>query len=118
MNPIVRENLVRELEHLVQHRPPGGTLFMMVRETPDMLVATLQEGVISLAYPHTGVFDFFRSNRFAAFCRRRGFVVQKEQWHNVRVSYALIGTVAAHAAQTIDECFSSVFAYRVHLDWN
>jgi hypothetical protein len=51
MNNDAREKLILELEHLLQHKPAMGTLFMTVREMPYMLVVTLEDGVISLGYP-------------------------------------------------------------------
>jgi len=74
-----------------------------------MLVATLNDDKISLAYPHIGRFDLRRRYRFASFCRRRGFPMRTELWANVRVSRASIGADAIEAAQGIAECFSSVY---------
>jgi hypothetical protein len=109
VNPIARENLIRELEHLLNNKPPMGTLFMMVARTPHMLVATLDGDKISLAYPHSGRLDLVRRYRFASFCRGHGFPVRRELWNPVRVSRAVIGTDAAEAAHVINECFSSVY---------
>lgn len=109
MNPIAREELIVELDRLVRYAPVMGTLYMTVRQTPHMLIVTLQDDVISLAYPHARRFDILGSYRFASFCKTRGFKVQKEWWANVRVSRALIGNVASDAAQTIGECFCSIY---------
>src|ERR1700728_1759904 len=102
MNPISRDNLVLKLEHLIRERPVMGTLFMTVRQTPYMLVATLQLGTINLGYPHAGRFDVVRAYRFGRFCKARGFTVRRERWHTTRVSRAAIGTIATDAADTID----------------
>src|SRR5258705_7416369 len=109
MNPIARENLIRELEHLVRHKPAGGTLFMTVAQTPHMLVAALEQGEISLAYPHTGRFDFLRRYRFASFCKARGFATRRDTWGNVHVTRALIGVDTTDAARNIAECFTGVY---------
>jgi hypothetical protein len=54
MSNDAREKLILELERLLQHKPPMGTLFITVREMPYMLIVTLEDGVIRLCYPHTG----------------------------------------------------------------
>jgi hypothetical protein len=82
---------------------------MTVRETPYILVVTLKDGAFSLDYPHTGWLDVIRAHRFASFCRRRGFPVRKEMWGKGCTSCALIGSAATDAAQTIGECFSTVY---------
>jgi hypothetical protein len=109
MNNIARQQLISELEHLVVNKPAMGTLHITIAQTTDMLIVTLEKGAFSLAYPHTGRFDFVRPRRFARFCRERGSAVTKHWWGNVRVSCATIGTTAADAAQTIAECFSNVY---------
>jgi hypothetical protein len=109
MNPVARENLVRELEHLVRQKPPMGTLFMKVARTTHMLIATLEQDEISLAYPHTGRFDFLRRYRFVSFCKARGLATRRATWGNVRVTCALIGADAAAAARNIAECFTDVY---------
>jgi hypothetical protein len=109
MNPVARDSLIRELEHLVRHGPAGGTLFITVRETSYMLVATLSDDKINLSYPHSGRFDFVRRYRFASFCKMRGFPIRTDLWGNVRVSRASISADAVEAAQGIAECFSSVY---------
>jgi hypothetical protein len=109
MNPVARENLIRKLEHLVRHEPAGGTLFMTVARTTHMLVATLEDGEISLAYPHTGRFDFLRRYRFGSFCKARGFAMRRDLWGNVRVTRALIGADTTDAAQKIAECFIDIY---------
>src|SRR5215467_7657991 len=106
MNNIARQKLISELDHLIMNKPVMGTLYITIAQTTDMLVVTLEKGTFSLAYPHTGRFDFVRSRRFASFCRQRGSAVTKQWWGHRRVSCALIGTTAADAAQTIAECFS------------
>jgi hypothetical protein len=109
VNPVARENLIHELEHLVQHKPPMGTLYITVSRTICMLIAALEDDKISLAYPHTGKFDFVRRYRFASFCKARGFPMRNEIWWNVRVSRAVMSADATDAAQNIAECFSSVY---------
>jgi hypothetical protein len=109
MNNVARQKLISELEHLITNKPVMGALYIMVAQTADMLVVTLEKGTFSLAYPHTDRFDFLRSRRFASFCRERGTAVTKRWWGDRRVSCALIGTSAADAAQTITECFSNVY---------
>jgi hypothetical protein len=109
MNNIARQKLISELEHLIMNKPVMGTLYITMAQTTDMLVVTLEKGTFSLAYPHTGRFDFVRSRRFASFCRERGSAVTKHWWGEVPVSCALIGTSAGDAAQTIAECFSNVY---------
>src|SRR5262249_31153998 len=109
MNNLARQNLISELEHLITNKPAVGTLYVMIAQTTDMLVVTLEKGAFSLAYPHTGRFDFVRPRRFARFCRERGNAVTKQWWGHVRVSSALIGTTPADAAQIIAECFMDVF---------
>src|SRR5262245_33760761 len=109
MNNIARTKLISELEHLIVNKPAMGTLFITMAQTTDMLVVTLEKGAFSLAYPHTGRFDFVRPRRFASFCRERGRAVTKHWWGGIRVSCAAIGTTAADAAQTIAECFSIVY---------
>jgi hypothetical protein len=109
MNNDAREKLILELEHLLLNKPAMGTLFVTVREMPYMFVITLQDGLISLGYPHTGWIDVVRAHRFAAFCRARGFPVRKERWWKTRMSCAPIGSTAIDAAQTLVECFSSVY---------
>ena len=109
MNNVARQNLIAELEHLITTKPVLGTLLITKAQTTDMLVVTLEKGSFSLAYPHSGRFDFIRSRRFAYFCRKRGSTVTKHWWGDVRVSSALIGKTAADAAQTIAECFSNVY---------
>ena len=86
-----------------------GTLYITVARTSHMLVATIENDKICLAYPHTGRFDFRRRYRFASFCKARGFPMQREVWGNVRVSRAVIGTEATDAAQNVVECFFSVY---------
>jgi len=78
MNNLAREKLVFELEHLLRHEPAMGTLFVMVLQTNYLLVVTLKNGVLNLGYPHAGWFDLLGARRFSTFCRRRGFLVQKE----------------------------------------
>jgi hypothetical protein len=109
MNDIARQKLISELDHLILNKPAMGTLLITMAQTTDMLVVTLEKGAFSLAYPHTGRFDFVRPRRFARFCRERGKTVTKRRWGDVRVSCAVIGTAAADAAQTIAECFSNVY---------
>src|SRR5690242_6959750 len=109
MNNIARQKLVSELEHLITNKPVMGTLLITIAQTTDLLIVTLEKGAFSLAYPHTGRFDFVRPRRFASFCRKRGTAVTRHRWVDVRVSCALIGTTAADAAQTIAECFSNVY---------
>jgi hypothetical protein len=109
MNNLTVQGLISELEHLIVNKPVMGTLFITTAQTTGMLIVTLEKGAFSLAYPHTGRFDFVRSRRFARFCRERGRAVTRYWWGNVRVSCALIGTTAADAAQTIAECFSTVY---------
>jgi hypothetical protein len=86
-----------------------GTLLITIVQTTDMLVVTLEKGAFTLAYPHTGRFDFVRSRRFAYFCRGRGIAVTKHWWGDVRVGCTVIGTSPADAAQTIAECLSNVY---------
>jgi len=109
MNNIARQKLISELEHLLLNKPVMGTLLITIAQTTDMLVVTLEKGAFSLAYPHTGRFDFVRSRRFAIFCQKRGTAVTKRRWGNVHVSCAVIGTTAADAAHTISECLSKVY---------
>ena len=109
MNNIAQQKLISELEHLILNQPVMGTLLITIVQTTDMLVVTLEKGAFSLAYPHTGRFDFVRSRRFARFSRERGRAVTKRWWGDVRVSCAVIGTSATDAAQTIAECFSNVY---------
>jgi hypothetical protein len=109
MNNIARQNLISELEHLIMNKPVMGTLLITIAQTTDMLVVTLEKEAFSLAYPHTGRFDFVRPRRFACLCRERGSAVTRHWWGDVRVSCAPIGTTAADAAQTIAECFSNVY---------
>jgi len=109
MNNDARVKLILELEHLLRHKPAMGALFMTVRETPYMLVVTQKDGMVSLGYPHMGWLDVVRAHRFASFCQARGFRVRKELWWKTRMSCALIGAGATDAAQTIAECFSSVY---------
>jgi hypothetical protein len=109
MNKLARQKLISELEHLIMNKPVMGTLYITMVQTCDMLIVTLEKGVFSLAYPHTGRFDFVRPRRFGRFCRERGSAVTKHWWGDVRVSCTLIGTSAGDAAQTIAECFSNVY---------
>src|SRR5450756_569835 len=109
MNNNAREKLIFELEHLLLHKPAMGTLFVMVRETPHMLVITLEDGFLSLGYPRTGWLEGLRVRRFAAFCRARGFPVRKKLWWKTRMSCAPIGSTAMDAAQTVAECFTTVY---------
>jgi hypothetical protein len=109
MNNIARQELVSQLEHLIANKPAGGTLFITMARTTDMLVVTLDNGAFNLAYPHTGRFDFVRPHRFARFCRARRSVVTRRWWGNVRVSCTLIGTITDDAAQAIAECFANVY---------
>jgi hypothetical protein len=109
MNNIARQQLITNLEHLIANKPAGGTLLITRKQTIDMLVVTLEKDNLSLAFPHAGRFDFVRSRRFKSFCRKRGSVVTKRRWRNVRVSCALIGVSATDAAQIIGECFSHVY---------
>jgi len=86
-----------------------GTLIMTAAQTTHMLVAIIQDDQISVAYPHTGRFDFIRGHRFASFCKEQGFPVRREVWSNVRVSRALMGAKPTHVAQNIENCFSRVY---------
>jgi hypothetical protein len=109
MNSVALEKLVLELEHLLRQQPAMGTLFITVRETNHMLVVILRNGVLDLGYPHKGRRDFFGSHRFSSFCKKRGFLLRKESWATTRMSCAPIGSIAQDAAQTIGDCFSSVY---------
>ena len=86
-----------------------GTLYITASGTDRMLVATVENDQISLAYPHAGRFDFVRCYRFASYCKARQFQMRKELWFDIRVSRALVGADPADVAQNIADCFSHVY---------
>jgi hypothetical protein len=109
MNDTARADLLRELHHMQHHGGRMLMLVMTVRGTSDGLLVGINGKVFSLDYPHAGWLDFVRVHRFASFCRAKGLPLRKETWGKERVSRAAIGSVAADAVQTIDECFSAVY---------
>jgi len=109
MNNLARAELIRELEHMQRHGTPMAMLGITVRKTQYLLIAGRDDGMFSLDYPREGWSDIIRACRFTLFCRKRGFRLRKERWRNVPVVRASIGSVPVDVAQTIAECFLTVF---------
>jgi hypothetical protein len=84
-------------------------LVMTVSGTSDGLLAGIKGKIFSLDYPHAGWTDIVRVQRFASFCKAKGLLLHKERWGKERVSRTPIGSIAATAVRTIDECFSAVY---------
>ena len=109
MNSSARSELIRELEHLLEHGTSMSMLVMTVRNTSNGLLAGVNGDVLSLDYVIAGWLDLSRTQRFKSFCRQRGFVIQRVRWGKERVVRAAIGKNVAQAADAIDACFSAVF---------
>lgn len=109
MNPSARSDLIRELEHLLEHGTSMSMLVMTVRNTSNGLLAGLNGGVLSLDYVMAGWLDFPRTRKFKSFCSQRGFLTQRVRWGKERVVRAAIGRDVERAADAIDACFSAVF---------
>jgi len=109
MNSGARSDLVRELEHLLQHGTSMSMLVMTVRNTSNGLLAGISDNVLSLDYPIAGWLDFVRTRNFKSFCTQRGFVTRKVRWGKERVIRTAIGSNVEQAADTICACFGAVY---------
>lgn len=109
MNSSARSDLIRELEHLLEHGTSMSMLVMTVRNTSNGLIAGLDGEALSLDYVIAGWLDFPRTRRFKSFCSQRGLLTQRVRWGKERVVRAAIGKNVEQAADAIDACFSAVF---------